>query len=186
MTRSTIVLGLAAFMAACGGGNNQEAKDPTSGAAAGAAGGSSPTSTTSTAVSTGSSAGLKPFQKEALEKFDGDIKGSLDAVNKACGTSIKVSSDFSNYKEEAWSGNSVSSRCSSVLDGIAAVCAKSHYKPEVAKNVAEVKCIFGGTGTDAKANMSHSGKVFTTKMNVEASNLQDAATTVLQNKLDGK
>lgn len=177
------LIGVMAAVIACGGagpsGSGAEAKSPES--AAGAA-----STTGGPTAASGSTAGLKPFQKDALQSFDTALKDKLDATNKACGVTIKLTSDFSAYNEEAWAGQSVSGRCESVLDAIIGVCGKPNYKTELAKNLTEVKCLFGGTSTDTKANMTFANKVMTFKMNKDNANIQDTATAVIQNKLDGK
>ena len=131
---------------------------------------------------------LKPFQKEAQKKFDEEVAAPLAAANTACGSKLTVKTNFDAYKEDEWSGQSISARCESVLNAVAAVCAKEAYKEELVANIKEVQCLFGGKPGDnnekTKVNMSVTGKAFVFKMHATNVNLQELAQQVIEKKLN--
>jgi hypothetical protein len=144
----------------------------------------------SSSVSVVPTAGLRPFQKEALDVFDADMKNPRETLNKACGATISLTRDFSAYNAEEWAGQSVSSRCEAVLVGIQTVCERPHYRPEVVKLIGEVKCLFGGKpGADSSetaANISFAGRALVFKMHKDNSNISDITGDVLKRKIDGQ
>jgi hypothetical protein len=131
-------------------------------------------------------ADLKPFQKAAQTKFNEEVKDSHAAAEKACGAKIKVKTDFSGLKQKEWEGNSISSRCTAVLDALAAICGDEAYKPEVAKNIKTVECRFGGKDGDTAQNMKVQKGTFTFAMHVNNGNLDEAAKKVIKTALDGE
>lgn len=133
-------------------------------------------------------ANLKPFQKEASEAFDKDLAESLKAANEACGVKLTIKTNFEAFKAEEWSGQSIYSRCSAMLDAATALCGRKAYKDEFAKRIKEVHCLFGGKdgGDNEKtlANMSVSGKALVYKMHPNNSNLQENAQKTLEKALN--
>jgi len=131
-------------------------------------------------------ADLKPFQKAAQTKFNDELKDPVSNAEKACGSKFKLKTDFGKYKQAEWEGNSVSGRCESVFNAITSTCGDANYKPEVAKHVKTVECLFGGKDGDTAQNMKVKGGTFTFNMHVNNGNLEDAAKAVLKKALDGE
>lgn len=131
---------------------------------------------------------LKPFQKEASDKFDAEVKASHDDAEKACGTKFAIKTNFEELNQDQWKGISVSARCVEVFSTLGRVCGKPAYKPELVKRINEVQCLFGGKSGNnnegTKANMSVSGKAFVFKMHPDNVNLADNAQAVLEKALN--
>ncbi len=131
---------------------------------------------------------LKPFQKEASDKFDAEVKASHDDAEKACGTKFAIKTNFDEFKQEDWAGNSVSSRCVEMFSTLGRECGKPAYKGEVVKRISEVQCLFGGKSGNnnegTKANISVTGKAFVFKMHPDNVNLSDNTQTVLEKALN--
>ena len=136
----------------------------------------------------GTAFALKPFQKEAEQKFTEELTETIDATNKACGVKLPVKSNFDALKAEDWEGQSISSRCDEVLSAIQRVCQKTAYKEELVKRIKEVQCLFGGKDGDdnakTMANMSITGATFVFRMHKNNVNVGDNAQTVIEKALN--
>ncbi len=85
---------------------------------------------------------LKPFQKEAKISFEKSISSALKDANTACGTRLKVKTNFNWFNPKDWDGVGYEDSCKEVLLGIAAMCDRPEYKKALAKKVTGVACLF--------------------------------------------
>jgi hypothetical protein len=138
---------------------------------------------------------LKPAQEEAKEKFQNETEEALKAMNDKCGTKIVVTTDFNNFKEEAWAGTSYSSYCAGPIGAIGAMCeARPAYKKILAKKLTGVACIFAGVKPAEKKdgsneatlrNMSFSKGVFTFHLGKDiGANLEENTKATIEKALN--
>lgn len=85
---------------------------------------------------------LKPFQKEARLSFEKSISSALKDANAACGTRLKVKTNFNWFDPKDWDGVGYEDSCKEVLRGITAMCERPEYKKALAKKVTGVACLF--------------------------------------------
>lgn len=85
---------------------------------------------------------LKPFQKEAKLSFEKSISSALKDANTACGTRLKVKTNFNWFNPKDWDGVGYEDSCKEVLLGIAAMCERPEHKKTLAKKVTGVACLF--------------------------------------------
>ncbi|QSQ22753.1 hypothetical protein JY651_47965 [Pyxidicoccus parkwayensis] len=85
---------------------------------------------------------LKPFQKEAKSHFEKSLSGALKDANTACGTRLKVKTNFNWFNPKDWDGVGYEDSCKEVLLGIAAMCERPEHKKALAKKVTGVACLF--------------------------------------------
>ncbi|RKH38874.1 hypothetical protein [Corallococcus sicarius] len=84
---------------------------------------------------------LKPFQKEAKIAFEKSIASALNDANTACGTRLKVKTNFDWYTKD-WDGVGYEDACKEVFRVIAATCERPEHKKILAKKVTGVACQF--------------------------------------------
>jgi hypothetical protein len=85
---------------------------------------------------------LAPFQKEAKISFEKSISSALKDANTACGTRLKVKTNFNWFNPRDWDGVGYEDACKEVLLGLAAMCERPEYKKALAKKVTGVACQF--------------------------------------------
>lgn len=85
---------------------------------------------------------LTPFQKEARRSFERSISSALKEANAACGTRLKVKTNFNWFNPKDWDGVGYEDSCKEVLLGIAATCARPENKKAFARKVTGVACLF--------------------------------------------
>ncbi|MCY1023926.1 hypothetical protein [Pyxidicoccus sp. MSG2] len=85
---------------------------------------------------------LKPFQKEAKKSFEKSISSALKDANTACGTRLKVKTNFNWFNPKDWDGVGYEDSCKEVLHGIATMCERPEHKKALAKKVTGVACLF--------------------------------------------
>ncbi len=85
---------------------------------------------------------LKPFQKEAKLSFEKSISSALKDANTACGTRLKVKTNFNWFNPKDWDGVGYEDACKEVLLGLAAMCERPEHKKALAKKVTGVACQF--------------------------------------------
>ncbi|NVJ20876.1 hypothetical protein HUW62_06570 [Myxococcus sp. AM011] len=84
----------------------------------------------------------KLFQKEARLSFEKSISSALKDANTACGTRLKVKTNFNWFNPKDWDGVGYEDSCKEVLLGIATTCARPENKKALAKKVTGVACLF--------------------------------------------
>ncbi|RKH68492.1 hypothetical protein [Corallococcus aberystwythensis] len=102
---------------------------------------------------------LKPFQKEARSSFEKSISGTLKDANTACGTRLKVKTNFNRFDPNDWDGVGYEDSCKEVLRGVAAMCERPEYKKALAKKVTGVACLFTW---DLAADIARYGGMYAT------------------------
>lgn len=137
---------------------------------------------------------LKPAQEEAKAEFDKTMDPAVAKMNEACGTKVTVTTDFQNFKRDAWRGIAYYSWCQDVPDTIAELCTKRPaYKKVLTKQLKGISCLFAGVSPLKKEdktnemtlrNMSFDKGVFTFHMAPEgqhnlAANVQTTIEKVL-------
>lgn len=135
---------------------------------------------------------LSPSQEKAKEEMEGMTEASLSTMNKNCGTSVALASDYDHYKSEDWDGESFTIRCSAVLDGIAYLCTEPAYQRALVKQLKAVTCSFSGakpgakkaTATDvSKSNMSFEKGQFVYRMHKSHTSVGEATKVLLKERL---
>lgn len=84
---------------------------------------------------------LKPFQKEAKISFEKSIASALNDANTACGTRLKVKTNFDWFTKD-WDGVGYEDACKEVFLVIKAMCERPEHKKVLAKKVTGVACQF--------------------------------------------
>ncbi len=85
---------------------------------------------------------LTPVQKEAKASFEKSISNALKTTNTACGTRLKVITNFNWFEPKQWEGVSYDAYCIELLNGMASLCERPEYKKALAKKVTGVACQF--------------------------------------------
>jgi hypothetical protein len=121
--------------------------------------------------------------KAKITKFNGDVKSSMDAMNAACGSKIKVTFDPAGMKEATWEGKSLSGYCEQAFAGVTDVCGNADYKDAVAKHIKEVKCSFGDKeGSNPAYNLK--GTTMLVQFGPSNSNVNDSAKAFVTKAVD--
>ncbi|MCP3063641.1 hypothetical protein LXT21_33190 [Myxococcus sp. K38C18041901] len=85
---------------------------------------------------------LKPFQKEAKASFEKAISSALKTANTACGTRLKVKTNFNWFDLKDWEGRGYEDSCKEMILGLASMCETPERKKALAKKVTGLACLF--------------------------------------------
>ncbi|MBL8950934.1 MAG: hypothetical protein JNK82_09175 [Myxococcaceae bacterium] len=124
---------------------------------------------------------LKPFQTEAKEAFDKQMKDLVGEVNTECGTKFtEVASDFQSYDKADFKQMSAGQTCSQLTYAVIQTCKSAAYKKAFVAKVKGLACLTAKT--DAKAPYEVKDGVFTAHLTVAGGGLQ--AKKALEAELD--
>ena len=116
---------------------------------------------------------LKPFQKEAKIAFEKSISSALKDANTACGTRLKVKTNFNWFDPKDWDGVGYEDSCKEMLLGLASMCERPEYKKALAKKVTRVACLFTW---NLPENMARYGGMFGASNSEPLDNTKKAGT----------
>jgi hypothetical protein len=88
-------------------------------------------------------------QKQMMAEVDANFATKTPDTNKACGTSLKASIDWSGFLKSEIGQNSVSAFCAAPLDTLQSMCGDAMAKQAIAGKIKGYVCAFGGPGKRA-------------------------------------
>ncbi len=128
-------------------------------------------------------ADLKPFQVEAKEAFDEQMKNIVAELNTACGTKFTdVKSDFEAFDKANFRQMPPGQTCSQLTYAVKETCKSPAYQKALQSKVKGLACLTAPAAADAKDTFTMVDGVFTYRMTLKGGGLD--ATKALKAELD--